>query len=294
MYVALATYLVCSYVCGLHCMQETKRMILTWLVMEAGHFIRHKYMHQSRYPVQPPMQVSSITNTYASSYCSYLAFYLYTYIPGPSFSLKIIGKDISLVGDGSWPFKKVQKQPPYQDSTDAGGLPVYQMKSRPRGIGVIINNEHFTASHLNRRVGTDKDADALQELFPRLGFYTNRYDDVNGEKFEKIIKDVAAIDHKEFDCLMIAILTHGEEGKLCATDGKKFSVEFLTIKFSGRNCPSLIGKPKIFFLQACRGTNFQGTVEYDDMTDGGIDFKANEEFMEEVDAADGLLIHAAT
>lgn len=211
-------------------------------------------------------------------------------------SLDTIKDNPKLTGDGKWPFESakpvenesiVVPDPPSEDLTDARGLPSYQMTSKPRGIGLIINNKIFTCGMKNRE-GTDKDAAALQRLFTHLGFYTNRYNDLTGSQLRRAFNDVAAIDHKNFDCLLVAILTHGIKGKLYGTDGELIPVEDLTKLFNGYRCPSLIGKPKIFLLQACRGGNFDYGVEHD-MIDGDdskdIDYvKAFEEQFASVEA----------
>ena len=146
---------------------------------------------------------------------------------------------------------EVPGPPSSQDLAKITSLPSYTMQANPRGIGVIINNKVFTNG--NNREGTDVDAAALLKLFTSLGFYTNRYNDKTGSQIRAIFGSVAAIDHKKFDCLMVAILTHGKEGKLCGTDGDLVPVKDITQLFNGRQCRSLIGKPKIFFIQACRG-----------------------------------------
>lgn len=49
------------------------------------------------------------------------------------------------------------------------------------------------------------------------------------------------------------MMTHGSKnGLILAADGV-FSVQDLWEPFLGNNCKSLIGKPKLFFIQACRG-----------------------------------------
>ena len=49
-------------------------------------------------------------------------------------------------------------------------------------------------------------------------------------------------------------MTHGKpHGKICAADDE-FMVQELWENFLGDHCPSLIGKPKLFFIQACRGS----------------------------------------
>ena len=152
-----------------------------------------------------------------------------------------------------------------EDFTDACVFMSYQMKSYPRGICIIINNKVFR--NMNEREGTDADATALQQLFTHFGFYTSRYNNLTGNQMRRLFKDIASKDHSKFDCLLVAVLTHGTKGKLYGTDGKLVPVEEITELFSGDKCPSLTGKPKIFLLQACRGERKDKGVKYD-MTDG--------------------------
>ena len=50
-------------------------------------------------------------------------------------------------------------------------------------------------------------------------------------------------------------MTHGDEGGLKGVDdmNKSIDVEEITSLFRGDKCPQLITKPKLFFIQACRG-----------------------------------------
>ena len=148
----------------------------------------------------------------------------------------------------------------------------YQMKSSPRGIGIIVNNKIFTCGMMNRE-GTDKDATALQRLFTYLDFYTYRYNDLTGNQLRNVFNEAAAIDYKKFDCLMVAILTHSIKNKIYGTDGELIPVEDLTKLFSGYHCPSLIGKPKIFLLQGSRGGKFDYGVEIGIEDDSSMNFK---------------------
>ena len=62
----------------------------------------------------------------------------------------------------------------------------------------------------------------------------------------------AAEDHTDADCFVCVMLTHGEEGIVFGTD-KPVDIKDLATYFKGDNCPGLVGKPKIFIIQACRG-----------------------------------------
>lgn len=50
-------------------------------------------------------------------------------------------------------------------------------------------------------------------------------------------------------------MTHGTDNMLAAHD-VDYSIERVTSAFNDESCPSLAGKPKLFFIQACRGALF--------------------------------------
>lgn len=54
--------------------------------------------------------------------------------------------------------------------------------------------------------------------------------------------------HSLSDCLLVAVLTHGANGELCAYDDT-YKYEKLWNNFTADRCPSLAGKPKIFIVQ---------------------------------------------
>jgi caspase-like apoptosis-related cysteine protease len=58
----------------------------------------------------------------------------------------------------------------------------------------------------------------------------------------------AQSDHLDCDCFVLAVLSHGEMGIIYARD-TAYKPEALWTPFTGDKCPSLAGKPKLFFLQ---------------------------------------------
>ena len=74
----------------------------------------------------------------------------------------------------------------------------------------------------------------------------------------QLLARVAHIDHKDYDCLVICILSHGELNHICGTNWRPVAIRDLTGAFQTNRCPSLAGKPKLFFLQACQGTDDMG------------------------------------
>jgi len=70
-------------------------------------------------------------------------------------------------------------------------------------------------------------------------------------------------DHSTSDSCIVCISTHGSDGHgIEGIDGLFMNLESDVLSlFNNINCPALIGKPKMFFIQACRG----------DTRDEGID-----------------------
>lgn len=167
---------------------------------------------------------------------------------------------------------KISMKSAHDEGTDGVTRDRYAMSSVPRGYCIIINNIKF--STLKERSGSNWDADSLEELFGRyLGFHVERYDDLDSHRIVQLMKTVQQQDHSALSCLVVAILSHGVNGQVYGTDGQLIKVDTLTDHFTGRWCPSLNGKPKIFLLQACRGGSFDyGAIEGTD--DGQIDESA--------------------
>ncbi|KAK1165555.1 caspase-8-like isoform X2 [Acipenser oxyrinchus oxyrinchus] len=149
-------------------------------------------------------------------------------------------------------------------------LETYTMNREKRGYCLIINNYDFSESRTRSgleqklctdRRGTDADASALNNVFQWLGFDTVCLKDLTKKKILNEIEKYQNItDHKDRDCFVCCILSHGEKGKIYGTDGRAVLINEITKPFSGINCRLLIGKPKVFFIQACQGNEKQSGV----------------------------------
>ena len=77
---------------------------------------------------------------------------------------------------------------------------------------------------------------------------------------------VSKEDHTNNDCIWITVMSHGgKDGKVYSADDE-YHVKELWENFMGENCKTLIGKPKLMFIQACRGnkTEFGVSLEIND------------------------------
>lgn len=77
------------------------------------------------------------------------------------------------------------------------------------------------------------------------------------------------MDHSEHDCLVVAILSHGDLGILYAHD-TSYKPDSIWSLFTSDRCPTLAGKPKLFFIQACQGDKLDAgtTLKERTETDG--------------------------
>ncbi|EPY78061.1 caspase-6 [Camelus ferus] len=76
--------------------------------------------------------------------------------------------------------------------------------------------------------------------------------------------------HVDADCFLCVFLSHGEGNHIYAYDAK-IEIQTLTGLFKGDRCQSLVGKPKIFIIQACRGNQHDVPVIPLDVVDHQTD-----------------------
>ena len=134
----------------------------------------------------------------------------------------------------------------------------YDMSKFPHGIALIINNESFEGKQ--KRIGTAVDQRHLTHAFRYLGYNVEVHKEVDSERMMAIMSEMGKRIHDQYDSFVCCILSHGTAGHVFGTDDKKVSLDALTQKIDAQRCPSLRNKPKLFFLQACRGELQEMTV----------------------------------
>uniref|UniRef100_A0A3B1K845 Caspase-3 n=1 Tax=Astyanax mexicanus TaxID=7994 RepID=A0A3B1K845_ASTMX len=133
----------------------------------------------------------------------------------------------------------------------------YSLNYPSIGHCIIINNKNFHRSTgMNQRNGTDVDAGNAMKAFGKLGYKVKVFNDQTVDQIKQVLTAVAREDHSRCASLVCVLLSHGDEGVFFGTDG------------AGDRCTSLVGKPKLFFIQACRGTDLDAGIEMDNPPDG--------------------------
>lgn len=146
----------------------------------------------------------------------------------------------------------------------------YNMNHENMGMALIFNQKDFSAhENMLKREGNDEDVNELKRILELLGFDVHSYTDSTISEVVNVLDKVCKADHSDNNCLLIAMMSHGERGGwIFAKDGK-MRVDELWKTFTEK-CPSLAGKPKIFFIQAYCGSlpNIDAEIEVNSLNGG--------------------------
>ncbi|XP_076073041.1 uncharacterized protein LOC143044766 [Mytilus galloprovincialis] len=118
----------------------------------------------------------------------------------------------------------------------------------------------------------------MKKIFKRMGFKVCSFRDQTATEMLRIADEVAGMEkeHSQSDCFVCVVASHGVEAQkdtrvhslshdrehmIVGVDGKEISTSDFVEKFDGENCEGLQGKPKFFFIQACRIGRYRGSSE---------------------------------
>lgn len=133
----------------------------------------------------------------------------------------------------------------------------YPMTCSPHGLAVIIGNDQFTPNprrpklDLGGRRGSDLDMINYDNIFSVLGYEVHQYHNQTSAQINDIFKTISTTDHTSYDSFVMCITTHGESNSF-VFGSDSVSLDLYKLIKGIQTCPSLINKPKLFFVQACR------------------------------------------
>ena len=128
----------------------------------------------------------------------------------------------------------------------------YDMRCFPHGVALIINNEEFVRQA--DREGTGIDEKNLIQTFRYLGYTVEVHRDRTASQIKDIFDEISKRkDHSKHDSFVCCILSHGKEGQIYGSDSEIIEFSEIVGKLNGESCKGLASKPKLFFVQACRG-----------------------------------------
>uniref|UniRef100_A0A182T7T8 Caspase n=1 Tax=Anopheles maculatus TaxID=74869 RepID=A0A182T7T8_9DIPT len=139
----------------------------------------------------------------------------------------------------------------------------YPMNHKRRGMALLFSHNKYNVRNvpLPVREGSAVDCKRLKETLDLFGFDVKVYQDFKLEEIKAIVEKVSSMDHRDNDCILIAVLTHGEDGDYVYAHDVSYELSTIWSHFTADNCPSLAGRPKIFLVQACRGNKLDNGVK---------------------------------
>ena len=134
----------------------------------------------------------------------------------------------------------------------------YPMNKTPHGIAVIINNFEFHSTvpgedPLPERRGSQVDEENLRLTWDYLQYDVRILRNVTASELTRQLMQIALQNHEKYDSFVCCILSHGYLDGVYGADSKPIKINDIASLFKGHFCPTLVGKPKLFFIQADRG-----------------------------------------
>ncbi|XP_061573048.1 caspase-2 isoform X3 [Cololabis saira] len=141
----------------------------------------------------------------------------------------------------------------------------YRMTSSPRGFALVISNVNFdscAAPDLDPRKGGEVDDEVLRKVFTELDYIVSVNRDLTAQGMRTCIENFSRRPElRTVDSCVVCLLSHGVEGAIYGTDGGLLELDWVFEAFDNAHCPLLQNKPKMFFIQACRGDEMDCGVE---------------------------------
>jgi len=125
------------------------------------------------------------------------------------------------------------------------------MDRKTPGLALIIINYEFEEKTQN--LPYKKDITSLIDCFNNLGFEILLNYNKTVAEMKKLLEENATKNHSKYSCFVCVKSSHGGKDGFVGVKSDSFDPEEYILKtFSGK----LIGKPKLFFIDACRGERF--------------------------------------
>ena len=146
----------------------------------------------------------------------------------------------------------------------------YKMNKDRHGIALVISNIKWQLDKdgqplMENRDGAEKDVDDLEESLEAIGYRVIHEDNLTVDdmklKLKKVCADKRSIVSSNDDSFICYIASHGFELGVYGVDKKYVSVDELSKILEPDESSKLKQKPKIFFVQACRGGKVSQPVD---------------------------------
>ncbi|XP_041464767.1 cell death protein 3-like isoform X2 [Lytechinus variegatus] len=172
---------------------------------------------------------------------------------------RLLVDDIEPDGDGLYKHLVISPAMPTIDQLDSVRNYDSMYRSPQKGVAYILNNRLFSSGRERR--GSEVDLENVQHLFTQLGYETIIDENATAEKIRRNLDSLVRRINREgvqiHSSLVLFLMSHGTPRGILGADELEISIEEIMGRLSAKNCHALVEKPKIVFIQACRGQNLQ-------------------------------------
>jgi len=139
------------------------------------------------------------------------------------------------------------------------------------GAAFIVSNDYDCAPKFDMLKGTHKDAERMVKVFTQLGYEVIARKNLKYNELISFISEAAALPYTQsYKRLIFVFSGHGvvgerlfdehgrwrgnASGKLCSQEGDMVEIESIIDEFKPDKHPALGRMARLFFIDACRGT----------------------------------------
>ena len=129
---------------------------------------------------------------------------------------------------------------------------MYRTNTNVRGLGLVIANYNYSLSPLQ---GPEVDGKEMASLLSKIGYNISICYNLQNLELLKIAEKFSKQEfHDNADSCVIYYSGHGGPGTITGIDGVNVTIDQFLQFLSPTKCPFLVGKPKTFIFDCCRGT----------------------------------------
>ncbi|KAG2455863.1 CASPE protein, partial [Polypterus senegalus] len=138
----------------------------------------------------------------------------------------------------------------------------YDLQPMRRGLVLCVTDG---------REGSEEDLKNISKIFTKKRINFVKVINPRGEEILpkiKTFRDEINNAREDTSCSFVVLMSHGNQDVIKGVDNMEEKLQNLFTLFNNEQCPKLQNKPKVFIIQACRGSvKDKGTPYIDDDTD---------------------------
>ncbi|XP_037295506.1 caspase Dronc-like isoform X3 [Manduca sexta] len=152
----------------------------------------------------------------------------------------------------------VKKSAGFFQEDEKKGIKLYHTRGRYRRVLLLLSYVNFAYGTDEYRHGVEVDTKNLKYLFAEMDFQVLTYINLTLKETNETLKSLSSV-LVGAEVVFTVVSSHGYEKKLNANTSIRCSDGLLTTDgniiefFNHKNMPQLLGVPKVFIFQVCRG-----------------------------------------